>query len=51
MSIACFSLAGISSMVLEFRVKYYASDPVNLVEELTRYLFFRQIKKDILDNR
>lgn len=43
--------AGISSMVLEFRVKYYASDPVNLIEELTRYLFFRQIKKDILDNR
>ncbi len=42
---------GIRSMLLEFRVKFYASVPVNLPEELTRYLFFRQIKKDLLDNR
>ncbi|XP_019850847.1 PREDICTED: tyrosine-protein phosphatase non-receptor type 4-like [Amphimedon queenslandica] len=42
---------GSCSVVLELRVKFYTSDPVFLVEELTRYLFFRQIKKDLLENR
>ena len=42
---------GTSSVVLEFRVKFYATDPGNLLEELTRYLFFRQVKKDLLENR
>ena len=44
-------VGGSRSVVLELRVKFYTSDPVFLVEELTRYLFFRQIKKDLLENR
>lgn len=40
-----------SSVVLEFRVKFYASDPANLQEELTRYLFYKQVQKDLLDGR
>ncbi|XP_014671160.1 PREDICTED: band 4.1-like protein 5 isoform X2 [Priapulus caudatus] len=32
---------------LKLRVKFYASEPSNLQEELTRYLLFLQIKKDI----
>lgn len=30
-----------------FRVKFYASDPQNLHEELTRYLFVLQLREDI----
>ncbi|XP_022241569.1 band 4.1-like protein 5 isoform X2 [Limulus polyphemus] len=30
------------------RVKFYSSEPNNLREELTRYLFFLQLKQDIL---
>ncbi|XP_018650750.1 putative 4.1 G protein [Schistosoma mansoni] len=32
-----------------FRVKFYVPDPVWLQEEYTRYQFFLQIRKDILD--
>ncbi|XP_071811501.1 uncharacterized protein [Apostichopus japonicus] len=31
-----------------FRVKFYSSEPNNLHEEITRYLFFLQLKQDII---
>jgi len=34
-----------------FRVKFYTSEPNNLVEELTRYQFFLQLKQDILGDK
>ncbi|XP_005103383.1 uncharacterized protein LOC101862813 isoform X1 [Aplysia californica] len=34
-----------------FCVKFYAADPCKLKEEITRYLFFLQIKRDILQGR
>lgn len=34
-----------------FAVKFYASDPSKLLEEITRYQFFLQIKQDILQSR
>ncbi|XP_031573652.1 band 4.1-like protein 4 [Actinia tenebrosa] len=37
--------------LLYFCVKFYASDPCNLQEELTRYFFFLQIKRDIFQGR
>ncbi|CAG0916604.1 unnamed protein product [Notodromas monacha] len=36
---------------LYFGVKFYAADPCKLVEEITRYHFFLQVKKDILQGR
>uniref|UniRef100_A0A8D0H2Z1 Erythrocyte membrane protein band 4.1 like 4B n=1 Tax=Sphenodon punctatus TaxID=8508 RepID=A0A8D0H2Z1_SPHPU len=33
---------------LHFRVKYYSSEPNNLHEEFTRYLFVLQLRQDIL---
>ncbi|XP_055376006.1 band 4.1-like protein 5 isoform X2 [Condylostylus longicornis] len=33
------------------RVKFYSSEPNTLREELTRYLFFLQLKQDLLDGR
>ncbi|XP_022079864.1 band 4.1-like protein 5 isoform X3 [Acanthaster planci] len=33
--------------LLKFQVKFYSSEPNNLHEELTRYLFFLQLKQDI----
>ncbi|GFR59755.1 Band 4.1-like protein 4 [Elysia marginata] len=34
-----------------FGVKFYAADPCKLREEITRYLFFLQVKRDILQGR
>jgi len=34
-----------------FRVKFYVSDPSKLQEEYTRYHFFLQLKRDILEGR
>uniref|UniRef100_A0A8C4QUZ5 Erythrocyte membrane protein band 4.1 like 5 n=1 Tax=Eptatretus burgeri TaxID=7764 RepID=A0A8C4QUZ5_EPTBU len=34
-----------------FRIKFYSSEPNNLQEELTRYLFLLQLKQDILSGR
>eukprot|EP00106_Octopus_bimaculoides_P003360 XP_014770802.1 PREDICTED: tyrosine-protein phosphatase non-receptor type 4-like isoform X3 [Octopus bimaculoides] len=34
-----------------FRVKFYVSDPSKLSEEYTRYHFFLQLKKDLLEGR
>ncbi|XP_071493670.1 uncharacterized protein [Diadema antillarum] len=36
---------------LRFRVKFYSSEPNNLHEEFTRYLFFLQLKEDIRSGR
>ncbi|KAK0070311.1 band 4.1-like protein 4 isoform X1 [Biomphalaria pfeifferi] len=36
---------------LYFCVKFYAADPCKLRDEITRYLFFLQIKRDILQGR
>ncbi|KRZ80363.1 Tyrosine-protein phosphatase 1 [Trichinella papuae] len=35
--------------ILHFRVKFYVSDPSKLLEEYTRYHFYLQLRKDILD--
>eukprot|EP00794_Sanderia_malayensis_P010148 gene10148-11182_t len=40
-----------SPYTLYFGVKFYAADPTKLKEELTRYQFFLQIKKDMLQGR
>ncbi|KAK3587914.1 hypothetical protein CHS0354_014428 [Potamilus streckersoni] len=34
-----------------FRVKFYVSDPSKLAEEYTRYHFFLQVKRDIVEGR
>ncbi|XP_067271769.1 tyrosine-protein phosphatase non-receptor type 4b isoform X1 [Pseudorasbora parva] len=36
---------------LRFRVKFFVSDPGKLQEEYTRYLYFLQLKQDILSGR
>ncbi|KAK2151210.1 hypothetical protein LSH36_372g03023, partial [Paralvinella palmiformis] len=36
---------------LYFRVKFYVSDPCKLHDEYTRYHFFLQLKKDIVDGK
>ncbi|KAF2898763.1 hypothetical protein ILUMI_07413 [Ignelater luminosus] len=36
---------------LYFGVKFYAADPCKLLEEITRYQFFLQVKQDILQAR
>lgn len=44
-------LRAVNPMILYFNVKFYAADPCKLVEEITRYQFFLQIKQDILQSR
>ncbi|CAI9532269.1 unnamed protein product [Staurois parvus] len=36
---------------LHLRVKFYSSEPNNLREELTRYLFVLQLKQDVLSGK
>lgn len=36
---------------LYFRVKFYVSDPSKLAEEYTRYHFFLQVKRDLIEGR
>ena len=36
---------------LYFSVKFYAVDPCKLVEEITRYQFYLQLKQDVLQGR
>ncbi|XP_071545097.1 uncharacterized protein [Panulirus ornatus] len=43
--------SGTSPFTLYFSVKFYAADPCKLVEEITRYQFFLQVKQDILQGR
>uniref|UniRef100_A0A8D8QFX7 Erythrocyte membrane protein band 4.1-like 4A n=1 Tax=Cacopsylla melanoneura TaxID=428564 RepID=A0A8D8QFX7_9HEMI len=44
-------LKGKDSLTLYFGVKFYAVDPCKLLEEITRYQFFLQVKQDILQGR
>lgn len=44
-------LRDVQPMTVYFGVKYYASDPCKLAEEITRYQFFLQCKQDILHSR
>ncbi|XP_058379724.1 band 4.1-like protein 4B isoform X6 [Diceros bicornis minor] len=44
------SLVG-PAYALHFRVKYYSSEPNNLREEFTRYLFVLQLRHDILSGK
>jgi hypothetical protein len=44
----CCCLMSLGPYYLEFCVKFYVVDPAKLREELTRYLFFLQIKRDLL---
>lgn len=44
-------IKGPDPYTLYFGVKFYAADPCKLLEEITRYQFFLQIKQDILQGR
>ncbi|KAI2524903.1 PTPN4 isoform 10, partial [Pan troglodytes] len=44
-------ILGGSPYSLNFRVKFFVSDPNKLQEEYTRYQYFLQIKQDILTGR
>ncbi|XP_063225900.1 band 4.1-like protein 4 isoform X2 [Bacillus rossius redtenbacheri] len=44
-------LKGTDPLTLYFGVKFYAADPCKLLEEITRYQFFLQVKQDILKGR
>ncbi|KAL1490683.1 hypothetical protein ABEB36_013338 [Hypothenemus hampei] len=44
-------IKGSDPYTLYFGVKFYAADPCKLLEEITRYQFFLQIKQDILQGR
>ena len=47
----CRQIHGFSTVTLYLGVKFYAADPCKLVEEITRYQFFLQVKLDILQGR
>ncbi|EDV26550.1 uncharacterized protein TRIADDRAFT_23231, partial [Trichoplax adhaerens] len=36
---------------VHFMIKFYAADPCSLEQELTRYLFFQQVKNDAQTGR
>ncbi len=42
---------GSHTLALEFRVKFYVTDPSRLQEEITRYQFYLQLKKDLITNK
>ncbi|CAH1169143.1 unnamed protein product [Phyllotreta striolata] len=44
-------IKGNDQYTLYFGVKFYAADPCKLLEEITRYQFFLQIKQDVLQGR
>ena len=44
-------IKGGSPVTLYLGVKFYSADPCKLVEEITRYQFFLQVKLDILQGR
>ncbi|XP_011186095.1 tyrosine-protein phosphatase non-receptor type 4 [Zeugodacus cucurbitae] len=46
-----FALENDGIQTLEFRVKFYVSDPSRLQEEYTRYQFYLQVKRNILLGR
>lgn len=41
----------VNQMTFYFAVKFYVSDPCKLLEEITRYQFFLQLKQDISHSR
>ncbi|XP_026872433.1 tyrosine-protein phosphatase non-receptor type 4b isoform X2 [Electrophorus electricus] len=43
--------SGVAPNNLSFRVKFFVGDPSKLQEEYTRYLYFLQLKQDILSGR
>lgn len=44
-------MKGVTAFTFYFGVKFYASDPCKLLEEITRYQFFLQVKQDIYHGR
>ncbi|XP_072382863.1 tyrosine-protein phosphatase non-receptor type 4 isoform X1 [Diabrotica undecimpunctata] len=42
---------GTCQYILHFRVKFYVSDPSKLQEEYTRYQFYLQLRRDILEGK
>ncbi|KAJ3640243.1 hypothetical protein Zmor_003553 [Zophobas morio] len=44
-------IKGSDPFTFYFGVKFYAADPCKLLEEITRYQFFLQVKQDILQER
>ena len=44
-------IRGVAPITLYLGVKFYAADPCRLVEEITRYQFFLQVKQDVLQGR
>ena len=47
----CRQIRGVVPITLYLGVKFYAADPCRLVEEITRYHFFLQVKQDVLQGR
>ena len=47
----CRQIRGVAPITLYLGVKFYAADPCRLVEEITRYHFFLQVKQDVLQGR
>ena len=47
----CSQIQGLTPVTLYLGVKFYAADPCKLMEEITRYQFFLQVKLDILQGR
>jgi hypothetical protein len=39
---------GVSPITLYLGVKFYAADPCKLIEEITRYQFFLQVRRQTL---
>lgn len=44
-------LKGLETFTFYFGVKFYSSDPCKLLEEITRYQFFLQVKQDVYQGR
>ena len=44
-------IEGNHEIVIYFCVKYYITDPCKLIHELTRYLYYLQLRKDIIQGR
>ncbi|GIY76746.1 band 4.1-like protein 4 [Caerostris darwini] len=44
-------MKGMETFTFYFGVKFYAADPCKLLEEITRYQFFLQVKQDIYQGR
>ncbi|KAG0411373.1 hypothetical protein HPB47_011479, partial [Ixodes persulcatus] len=44
-------MKGVNTFTFYFGVKFYAPDPCKLLEEITRYQFFLQVKQDIYHGR